>query len=108
MIAKIATGDRKQGEGEEMEYTVSCPRYGLWKCLHEIVGSERIRYRKVVGVDVVVDVKGGRGRGRPKVRFADGEEEEADLVIGADGVRSVVKKALFGDDDERLYAPRYE
>ncbi len=30
--------------------------------------------------------------------FADGTTVEADLVIGADGVRSVVRQALYGDD----------
>jgi salicylate hydroxylase len=34
--------------------------------------------------------------------FADGSREEADVLIGADGVRSVVRRGLFGDD-----APRF-
>lgn len=82
------------------EYSISCPRYELWKCLHEVVGEDKIQYRKVVQVDL-------EGR-KPIVKFADGGEEDADLVIGADGVRSVVKKAIFGDDNERIYAPHYE
>src|SRR5690348_4833512 len=31
--------------------------------------------------------------------FADGAQVEADMVIGADGVRSVVRRALYGDDN---------
>src|SRR5215469_9697703 len=31
--------------------------------------------------------------------FANGAKVEADLVIAADGVRSVVRQALYGDDD---------
>jgi 2-polyprenyl-6-methoxyphenol hydroxylase-like FAD-dependent oxidoreductase len=31
------------------------------------------------------------------VRFADGEEVEADVVIGADGIHSAVRRSLFGE-----------
>ena len=31
--------------------------------------------------------------------FANGARVEAEIVIGADGVRSVVRQALYGDDD---------
>jgi len=34
--------------------------------------------------------------------FADGGSDEADVVIGADGVRSVARRELFGDDEARF------
>jgi salicylate hydroxylase len=37
-----------------------------------------------------------------RARFADGNESEADIVIGADGIRSVVRRSLFGPE-----APRF-
>lgn len=36
---------------------------------------------------------------RPLVRLADGEEITADIVIGADGVRSQVRRSVIGDGD---------
>src|SRR6202035_2826484 len=36
------------------------------------------------------------------VRFADGSEIEADIVVGADGIHSAVRNSLFGAD-----APRF-
>lgn len=35
-------------------------------------------------------------------RFADGKQVEADVIIGADGIRSVVREVLFGADDPRF------
>lgn len=35
-------------------------------------------------------------RGQPSLRFADGEVAEADVVIGADGIHSVIRGALAG------------
>jgi 2-polyprenyl-6-methoxyphenol hydroxylase-like FAD-dependent oxidoreductase len=39
--------------------------------------------------------------GAPRVLFADGREVETDVVIGADGLRSVVRRALLGDAPPR-------
>ena len=52
---------------------------------------------------VAVDGAGVRGgRDVAVARFADGTEAEADVIIGADGIHSAVRTALFGPD-----APRF-
>jgi 2-polyprenyl-6-methoxyphenol hydroxylase-like FAD-dependent oxidoreductase len=38
---------------------------------------------------------------RARVRFTNGHEDEADVVIGADGIRSAVRAALFGPEEPR-------
>jgi 2-polyprenyl-6-methoxyphenol hydroxylase-like FAD-dependent oxidoreductase len=45
---------------------------------------------------------GSAGTGPAVARFADGTEVEADVIIGADGIHSAVRTALFGPD-----APRF-
>ncbi|KAK0627936.1 hypothetical protein B0T14DRAFT_493933 [Immersiella caudata] len=99
-IAVLPAGDHGDQDPATAECTISCPRYEAWKWLHETVGYDNIRFRRVVNVDL-------SGK-RPVVQFADGEFEEADLVVGADGVKSVVKKAIFGEQDATTYAPHFE
>jgi 2-polyprenyl-6-methoxyphenol hydroxylase-like FAD-dependent oxidoreductase len=100
------SGDKRVEDGEEV--CVATSRHGLWKCLRDAVvslsGSDIIVYKKIVEARVGEDGK------KPYVIFDDGSEEEADLVIGADGVRSVVKREIFGVDEEgkERYAPVYE
>ncbi len=40
----------------------------------------------------------------PVVRFANGHEDRADVLIGADGIRSIVRPAIFGPEPPPRYA----
>jgi 2-polyprenyl-6-methoxyphenol hydroxylase-like FAD-dependent oxidoreductase len=95
-LAVLSSGDG----GSPEEYTISCSRHQLWRCLYEIVGENNVQHGEVVDVELEPD--------RAVVRFADGASRIADLVIGADGVRSVVKRVIFGEEDKKCYAPVYE
>ncbi|KAK0701280.1 hypothetical protein B0H67DRAFT_500654 [Lasiosphaeris hirsuta] len=94
-LGLVPAGDDKL----PVEYTVSCPRYDSWRWLHETVGYDTIQYRRVTDVDLTGE--------KPIVRFDDGGEDDADLVVGADGVRSVVKRALFAEEANK-YDPVFE
>jgi 2-polyprenyl-6-methoxyphenol hydroxylase-like FAD-dependent oxidoreductase len=67
-------------------------------CLMGALPEGVVRYRTVESV-VVEEC------GKPTIRFGDGGEETADLIVGADGIRSPLRKALFGDGEE--YRPKY-
>ncbi|PIA96008.1 hypothetical protein CB0940_10853 [Cercospora beticola] len=93
-IARISTHDGISPR----EWPISCPRWVLWECLRDTVGKGRITLGKVIRVDINGE--------RPAVHLQDGRSETADLVVGADGVHSVVKRALFGTAD--AFAPQFE
>jgi salicylate hydroxylase len=55
--------------------------------------------------DIRVSMRAVSVEGRDRdavVRFADGSEVEADIVVGADGIHSVVRTSLFGADVPRF------
>jgi 2-polyprenyl-6-methoxyphenol hydroxylase-like FAD-dependent oxidoreductase len=87
--------------GQE-EFCVSMARHNLWSTLAERVDSHNIAYKKVVSVTKGVPEKGQK----PSITLEDGDVVEADLVIGADGVRSRVLKGIFGE--EKTVEPVYE
>ena len=83
-------------------YMVGCSRYCIWRCLRTRVPDRDIVTKRVREVIAHPD-------GRNVVSFADGSASvEADLVIGADGLKGLVKKALFPEASEDLYPPQYE
>jgi salicylate hydroxylase len=70
-------------------------RGDLQDVLRQAVGDEHIRLSARC-VAVGSDATGARAR------FEDGHEIEADAVIGADGIHSVVRTALFGAENPRF------
>ena len=82
-------------------HTVLISRQTFWECLRESIEDKAVGYANVTGVT--------RGdTQRPQILFANGSDFEADLVIGADGVRSVVRKAITGNGKVDDYPPTYE
>lgn len=47
---------------------------------------------------------GRRNDGSLLLHFADGSSHECDILIGADGVHSTVRKIVLGEDDPAAYA----
>ena len=70
-------------------------RQAFWSILLKHVvakdGPEVVKHKRVV--ELVIPC--AESAEKTIVNFADGTEEEADLVIGADGLRSIVRKAMF-------------
>jgi 2-polyprenyl-6-methoxyphenol hydroxylase-like FAD-dependent oxidoreductase len=70
----------------------------LIECLMGALPEGIVQYRTVENVVI------GEGN-KLTIRFADGGEETADLVVGADGIRSPLRRTLFGEAEE--YRPKY-
>jgi 2-polyprenyl-6-methoxyphenol hydroxylase-like FAD-dependent oxidoreductase len=86
--------------GEEGEVCIASSRHGLWETLMKNVAEGVVQYRKVLGTEINDD-----GKVIVRVLNEDGNETNdiADLVVGADGVRSVVRGALFQNEVEAEY-----
>ncbi|MGW4684768.1 FAD-dependent monooxygenase [Streptomyces sp. NPDC004244] len=67
----------------------------LWRGLREATPPS-VRYRQGAAVAGVADAPDAAG-GQAEVRLADGSVEPYDLVVGADGYRSVVREAVCPD-----------
>ncbi|KAI9845129.1 MAG: hypothetical protein M1838_001857 [Thelocarpon superellum] len=85
---------------EPPEVMVMSTRQGVWDCLRDRVPDDALRTGKTL-------VKVDRGPNiKPILHFADGSKtNEFDLVIGADGVKSIVKNAIRDGDHQK---PIYE
>jgi len=82
--------------------TITTPQMQVsWDVLYETVASHLAADRYVLGrqIDSVSDGDNGA-----IIRFADGTSDEADLVIGADGIGSVVRKAVNPGDHANRFS----
>ena len=78
-------------------------RNEFWRLLSQRV-PENVVVRKKVQ-EVVIE------QHRNSLLFSDGDKAGADLVIGADGIWSAVRRAIFdeaGGKDDNEDAPHYE
>lgn len=83
-------------------HMLASSRHSLWKCLRMRIPDEIIVNKQISGVFA-------NAEGRNVVKFVDGSPDiEADLVIGADGIRSTAKRALFPEAGKDPYPPHYE
>ena len=84
-------------------HTVLISRQALWDALRDQVPDSAVLCKRVSAVTL------GTSTQRPRMQFADGSSDEvADLVIGADGVHSVVKQAVTSDGNIDAYPAVYE
>jgi 2-polyprenyl-6-methoxyphenol hydroxylase-like FAD-dependent oxidoreductase len=78
------------------EPIVGLHRADLHEALLAACGPQRVRLgRRLAAVEVNEPGDGA------ELRFADGAVERADLVVGADGLRSATRAALLGDGEPR-------
>jgi 2-polyprenyl-6-methoxyphenol hydroxylase-like FAD-dependent oxidoreductase len=93
MLAGFEAGAIERRFGEPI---LGLHRAQLHAALLAACGPERVRLdMPVQAVEV-----GGDGEGA-ELRFADGSRASADLVVGADGLRSAVRASLLGDGEPR-------
>jgi salicylate hydroxylase len=96
LISSSPLGDEVVAEFGFPYYHVH--RADLHRLLADAVPPERIALgRRLVGLEPAVD-----GAGGVTLHFEDGEVRTADVVVGADGIHSAVRRELLGPE-----APRF-
>jgi 2-polyprenyl-6-methoxyphenol hydroxylase-like FAD-dependent oxidoreductase len=92
------TSELKLGEDVERRYGAPflyLHRAELLAAIESTVPPEIVHFdRKLTGLD--------RKAGQVSLAFADGSQSQADVVIGADGVHSLVRETLFGPEKPRF------
>lgn len=100
LVSIDATG--QTSSGKQRMHMIAASRHSLWQALRSRIPDGHIinkRISKVVANPV----------GKNVIHFVDGSSSvEADLVIGADGIRSTAKRAIFPQAKEDPYPPKYE
>lgn len=86
----LSVESRSQREDDS---TMIMARQITWGTLREAIPDGDVVIRKVVQVTK----RGHSGNSKPVISFADGGSAEFDLVVGADGVHSTVRKQFFAD-----------
>jgi 2-polyprenyl-6-methoxyphenol hydroxylase-like FAD-dependent oxidoreductase len=92
----------KEADNPEHMCMVATSRHSFWQALRSRIPDDHIINKRIL--EVVTSSKG-----RNLIHFVDRTPSvEADLVIGADGVQSTAKRALFPDAKEDPFPPNYE
>ncbi|OJJ30785.1 hypothetical protein ASPWEDRAFT_53521 [Aspergillus wentii DTO 134E9] len=102
LLMRMDSTDSSQDDGKQGMNMVATSRHSLWKCLRRRIPDDVIINKRVSRVVA-------NAAGRNIVSFSDGSADvQADLVIGADGIKSIAKRAVFADDGDDHYPPHYE
>ncbi|PYH97180.1 FAD/NAD(P)-binding domain-containing protein [Aspergillus ellipticus CBS 707.79] len=93
---------RQSGEHQSPTHLLGTSRHSLWRCLRTRIPDAVIVHKRIS--EVIAN-----SQGRNLIHFTDNSPPiETDLIIGADGLKSIVKRALFPEASEDPYPPQYE
>lgn len=85
-----------QADGKDGAGTVMIARQVFWEILRDKVleiDKSAIIKKNITKIDAFIE-------GRVIIQFSDGPNDTADLLIGADGLRSTVRKAIFSEHND--------
>jgi 2-polyprenyl-6-methoxyphenol hydroxylase-like FAD-dependent oxidoreductase len=88
LLARIPVSEISRSRGRP---TVCVRRAAVWEALNRALGDVGVRY----GVECIGFA--ARGSDKASARLAEGESEDVDVLVGADGRESVIRRQLLDD-----------
>lgn len=103
LLARLdTTADAALSPESQSTHVLGCSRHAAWRALRARVPDDVVVTGKIAAVVASQD-------SRNIITFVDGSPSvEVDLVIGADGLKSTTRRALFPEAVEDPYPPHYE
>lgn len=102
VLARLRAAASSSSSGDGRMCMVATSRHSLWRCLRSRVPHDAVVTKRVEAVTA-------NPNGRNLISFVDGSQPaEADLVLGAEGLKSVTGRALFPEANQDPFPARYE
>lgn len=103
-LNEVQVADANWGTIQKINSHYAHKKYGLGSYAIHRAALQQILFEELPEEDVILNHRVehvSQSEDKVRVKFANGNEAESDFLIGADGIKSVVRHSLFGKTEYR-------